>query len=110
MNHAIHPKPEGLDRLPVELLRKVPPELFENIPEDFMETLHKMIGSRAFESEELKQGLKEQVEGILKQTLIVSSGNRVSLKENVTGLPYVLLDRQRGTQEARRPVDVYVLI
>ena len=74
MNHAIHPKPEGLDRLPVELLRKVPLELFENIPEDFMETLHQMIGSRAFESEELKQGLKEQVEGILKQTLIVSSG------------------------------------
>lgn len=75
-----------IERLPVQLVRNIPPEVLENLPEDLTDLLRQTIGSSVFESEELKQGLREQVKGMLKQTLIVSSGElpanliRVSVK------------------------------
>ena len=73
--HTLERLPTSLlERLPAQLIRNIPPELLENVPEDLTDLLRQTIGSSVFESEELKHGLREQVKGILKQTLIVSSG------------------------------------
>ena len=63
-----------LEPLPTSLLERLPAQLMRNIPEDLTDLLRQTIGSCVFESEELKHGLREQVKEILKQTLIVSSG------------------------------------
>ena len=73
--HTLERLPTSLlERLPAQLVRNIPPELLENIPEDLTDILRQTVRSSVFESEELKHGLREQVKGILKQTLIVSSG------------------------------------
>lgn len=63
-----------LGRLPAELVRNIPSEVLENIPEDLTDLLRQAIKSNVFEGEELKQELREQVNVILRRTLIASSG------------------------------------
>jgi len=63
-----------LERLPVELIRNIPSDVLANIPEDLTDLLREAIKSNVFEGEELKQELREQVNVILRRTLIASSG------------------------------------
>jgi len=63
-----------LERLPVALIRNIPEDVIANIPEDLTDLLRQAIKSNVFGGEELKQELREQVQVILRRTLIASSG------------------------------------